>query len=401
MKKRKYEESHPWIKFGLDLKEQPLPYTTWVLLGAAQSKCMHLAGIPLRPEKRQELLRVSMIKGVHATTAIEGNSLSEDEIKQINDGISQLPKSKDYQRQEILNVLRVYNDMATRIKRNTSCEITCEQIKLDNKIILDKLKKDESDNDVIPGEIRTHAMYVSKYRGAPAEDCEYLLQKLCDWLQSDWGFDSENKVIEAILKAILGHLYIAWIHPFSDGNGRTARALELRVLMSAGVPADAPHLLSNHYNNTRSEYYYFLGQTSQLDRKNGDPRPFIEYAVQGLVDALDEQIKIILEEEIQVTWINFIHSKFGGRLTFVQKRQRDLLLEISNFENPVDLSDLRKRLSEDLIAQYGDTTPRAFRRDINALIKLGLLLKKEGNKVLAAKELLISYLPISKMRPEL
>lgn len=66
----------------------------------------------------------------------------------------------------------------------------------------------------------------------------------------------------AILKAIAAHLYLAWIHPF-DGNGRTARLMELRLLLAAGVTTPATHLLSNHYNLTRGEYYRQLDAASR------------------------------------------------------------------------------------------------------------------------------------------
>jgi Fic family protein len=40
----------------------------------------------------------------------------------------------------------------------------------------------------------------------------------------------------AILKAILAHLCLAWIHPFGDGNGRTARLVEFQILIFPGCP---------------------------------------------------------------------------------------------------------------------------------------------------------------------
>lgn len=55
----------------------------------------------------------------------------------------------------------------------------------------------------------------------------------------------------AIFKAVVAHLYLAWIHPVGDGNGRTARLVEFQILLSSGVPSPAAHLLSNHYNQTR------------------------------------------------------------------------------------------------------------------------------------------------------
>ncbi len=79
----------------------------------------------------------------------------------------------------------------------------------------------------------------------------------------------------------MAHLYIAWIHPFGDGNGRTARFLEVKILLRAGIPTVAAHLLSNHYNATRSAYYRQLQRASA---SGGYVAPFIQYALQGFID---------------------------------------------------------------------------------------------------------------------
>ena len=74
---------------------------------------------------------------------------------------------------------------------------------------------------------------------------------MCDWLNSnEWErvFGRNNVILTGIIKAIVAHLYIAWIHPFGDGNGRTARLLELQILLNSNIPTPAAHLLSNHYN---------------------------------------------------------------------------------------------------------------------------------------------------------
>jgi hypothetical protein len=54
-----------------------------------------------------------------------------------------------------------------------------------------------------------------------------------------------------LIAAVVAHVYFEWIHPFGDGNGRTGRLIELKLLLEAGVPQPAAHLLSNHYNATR------------------------------------------------------------------------------------------------------------------------------------------------------
>jgi Fic family protein len=395
---RRYVTSHPWIRFSLDLS-RGVPYTLWLLLGAAESKCKHLAGIPLRPEKQEEITHLSLRRGVRATTAIEGNSLSEEEIRRIveNDP-TDFPKSKEYQRREVLNVTHAYKAIAEEIDQKDSCRVDYEQLLLDNSSILQGLELEE----VTPGKIRTHSVSVGRYLGAPAEDCDFLLRKLFDWLLEDWGgLRKEHGVIEGILKAIMAHLYIAWIHPFADGNGRSARMLEFRLLMAAGVPLTAAHLLTSHYNDKRTEYYGYLEATSR--KAEGDYIPFLLYALQGFVDALDEQIQIILREQVDVTWENYVHnSEFNGKLSEAQARQRKLLLELSALPRPVSPAELRKSLSDRLLAEYSGRTIRTFNRDVNELERRDLIIRTEGErKLYAAKRRMKAFLPVCRQRKEL
>jgi Fic family protein len=382
----KHMDTHSWINFSINLKSTP--YHVWILLGAAESKCRHLSGIPLRPEKQQELNRVSLRKGAQATTAIEGNSLSEEEIERIIDNKDDFPRSKEYQCREVFNVIGAYNAIAGEVNATGTCKADYSELKRDNQAILAGL---QLENDVIPGNIRNHSVVVGKYRGAPAEECDYLLNKLFEWLNEDWGMDRDHKMIEGILKAITAHLYIAWIHPFGDGNGRSARMLEFRLLMTAGVPLNAAHLLTTHYNNTRPEYYNTLAVTS---RGEGEPSAFILYSLQGFVDSLDSQIKAILSEQLKVTWENYVHyHEFSGILSSSDVRRRDLLLELSDFGKPISPDELKKRLSDSLILKYANMTPRAYARDINALCARDLIIKTEKG-ILAARSRMRAFLPI-------
>lgn len=386
--KKKYLQTHPWLSFSLDMAD--CPYLLWVLLGAAESKCKHLAGIPLRPEKQDELNVISLRKGVQATTAIEGNSLSLEEIDRIIEGrADSFPPSKEYQKKEVENVTKKFNDIATEVNLTECCKADFEALMQDNAAILNGLHEKD---DIVPGAIRSHSVVVGNYLAPPAEDCEYLLQRLFQWLDLDWGFDKDHKMIEGILKAIMSHLYIAWIHPFGDGNGRSARMLEFRRLMISGIPLNASHLLTSHYNDTRTEYYRALAETSRT--QNGNPIAFLLYAVQGFVDALDAQIKFILKEQLNETWQNYIHdTEFKGTLSTAQQRQRDLLLELSNFDEPVQVSGLRKRLSDTLLERYEEKTTKTFNRDINELERRNLLVKL-SSWIYVAKWRMQAFLPL-------
>ncbi|MCD4699808.1 MAG: Fic family protein, partial [Phycisphaerae bacterium] len=86
--------SHPWVNFRVDLRS--LGYLTWMALGECVSKCEHIANTPLCPATRDELHLIYLAKGVQATAAIEGNTLSQAEAMDRIRGGSSLPPSKEY-----------------------------------------------------------------------------------------------------------------------------------------------------------------------------------------------------------------------------------------------------------------------------------------------------------------
>ncbi len=73
---RTYEKTHPWITFAANLRSAPT--SLWIVLGECQSKCEHIAAVPLQTATSEKLHTVYLAKGAHATTAIEGNTLSEE-----------------------------------------------------------------------------------------------------------------------------------------------------------------------------------------------------------------------------------------------------------------------------------------------------------------------------------
>lgn len=154
------------------------------------------------------------------------------------------------------------------------------------------------EDDVVPGEIRKHSAVVGGYRGAPADECFHLLECMCDKINEIMQVGPENKHLKALMAALFSHIYIALIHPFGDGNGRTSRLLEVYILLKAGYPMPTCQLLSNHYNKTRSAYYLQLNKISKARKE--DITEFITYATQGFVDGLKEQVDLIQFEQIRV-----------------------------------------------------------------------------------------------------
>lgn len=369
--KREYLDTHPWIDFRLDLRR--IPAHVWTSLGIASADAEHIAHAMLKPETGRELLQLFLARGVLATTAIEGNTLKEEDALRAVQGTLELPESQQYLGQEIQNVIDAANEIKDELvgPAGASPRLSREAIEHFNGMVLRDLPLDDK---TVPGRIRDHSVGVARYRGAPHQDCEYLLERLCGWLnESDLNTDELSKRVPyAILKAVIAHLYVAWIHPFGDGNGRTARLLEVQILLAAELPVPACHLLSNHYNLTRGEYYRHL----DLASRQGDPVPFIEYAVRGLVDGLDDALRTIRAQQFSDRWEQYVYETFGELKTEADRRRLRLVLDLTRHHGealePVPKRELR-RLSPALSEAYAGKTVKTLTRDLNAIMAMGLL----------------------------
>ncbi|HUW31503.1 MAG TPA: Fic family protein [Planctomycetota bacterium] len=398
---KNYERSHPWLTFSANLSQAHLDL--WVLLGECQSKIEHVAGIPLRPEIAKHLQTLYLAKGVRATTAIEGNTLTEEQVLAHLEDKLELPPSREYLRQEVDNIIKACDTIRRDALSDEPALCSRERVKAFNRSVLDGLPLND---DVVPGEVSTFSVTVGRYRAAPREDCDYLLGRLCEWLNGpDFALQGELIIGMAILKAILAHLYIAWIHPFGDGNGRTARLVEFDILLKAGVPAPAAHLLSNHYNLTREEYYRQLDHAS---RSGGDTSKFITYAVQGLRDGLREQVNLIREQQRDVAWRSYVYEVFRDERTVVAKRRRDLVLDLSRKTQPVDRASL-SRVSARVDTIYSHVSEKTLARDLQVLREMHLVeevaLRNRFNGSPAAgyianKSLIDAFLPARRLVKE-
>ena len=377
--------THPWLTFKVDLASAPPNF--WMAIGECQSKCEHLAGMPLAPEIDKYLYQVYLAKGVAATTAIEGNTLSEEQVLQHVQGKLTLPPSKEYLKQEIDNIIQGCNLILQEIAQGIQPPVSLQRILQLNKIVLSNLSF--NDPDITPGEIRKHSVGVGAYRGAPAEDCEELVKLLCEWLNSATFQPKPGmEVPYAIIKAIIAHIYIAWIHPFADGNGRTARLIEVQILLSSGIPSPAAHLLSNHYNMTRTEYY------RNLDLARTNLMSFLLYAINGFRDGLRDQITAVRGEQWEIAWVNHVHRVFDKLKGRPHDRRKHLILDLSKSPKPVPFQELLT-ISPRVAVHYKDRSYRTVLRDLSKLLAMGLIaFDKEAKGWRARREIILAFLPV-------
>ena len=369
-KEREYRRTHPWLSFRHHLERaDPLH---WLLLGEAAARCDQVAQAILPLAAAREMRRLYLVKGAQATTAIEGNTLSEEQIRAQLEGSLELPRSREYLRREVDNVLKAVNHIFADIMSGQPPGLTPEWIAGANRRLLAGLEE-HLEEGVVPGEVPTHSVGVGRYRGAPGEDCAFLLKRLCGWLEGDdWPVrpdQREDRTATAILRAVFVHLYTAWVHPFGDGNGRTARLAEFMILAREGVPSPCAHLLSNHYNLTRSEYYRQLDRSSRANSGRGDPLGFLLYSLQGLVDGLREQSLYIAGVQLKLAWEHFVYGEFRRIPSSpAMRRRREVTLALGRVGEPVRKQAIPD-LSPDLARLYADKTGKTLARDMNWLMK--------------------------------
>ena len=388
---REYTVTHPWVDFDASVVQR-MDARSWMRIGEAYALCTELSGTPLAPATAANLHEVALVRGVQATVAIEGNTLTVEQVEGIRSGTFTAPDSRAYQEREVRNVLdafvrldeRVMSEREIRLSRDLVCDL--------NRWVLDGV---DPDAESAPGKIRTHSVAVGPYLGPPARDCQYLLERLVDWIESEvfqhqsGGADERRDAFAlCITSALFAHLYIAWIHPFSDGNGRTARLLEYLILARSGmIPLAAANLMANHFNLTRDRYYQRLAAAS----RERDVLGFLAYGIEGLVDGLSEHSAAVREQHLHLAWESYVAEVMSTFPTSpASERQRALVIALKPGESVprADVAGLTPQLAQ----MYAPTGPRTFARDLNRLKDAGLI-EVDRSGVRPRIDLMSAFLP--------
>jgi len=333
---------------------------------------------------------VALARGAQATTAIEGNTLTEAEIEAIQAG-GNLPASKEYLEKEVKNILDAFNSILNELILDKREElISPDTIRRFHRMVGEGLGEAFAAE---PGSFRRNNVVVGNYRPPSFEEVPSLVDSLCAWLDKEFHFRAKQSFDEAMIEAIVAHIYIEWIHPFSDGNGRTGRLLEFYILMRAGVPNIASHLLSNFYNKTREEYYRRIEEATVKNELSA----FIAYAALGLRDGLKEIFERMQAGLFRITWENYIYDSVGslrekGKNDMTIRRLRILALAMP-IDKAVSATEVAS-LSAKVAKEYATKSRPTIARDLAALLELKLIVKSDAS-YRANIDLLRSFAPVS------
>lgn len=148
--------------------------------------------------------------------------------------------------------------------------------------------------------------------------------------------DTTYKEHDPLVRAVAAHYHLAAMHPFLDGNGRTARALEALLLMRAGLRDSCFIAMSNYYYEEKTAY---LNALAEVTKREHDLTPFLVFALKGvalqstrLLMAIRKATQKLLFRDTMRSLAERLRSKRKRVLNERQFAILDLLLEHERME---------------------------------------------------------------------
>ena len=203
-------------------------------------------------------------RNTHSSTAIEGNPLTLEQVRAVEEG-REIPAIAARAKREVVNYFAALRFVE---KSAAKKQLTHEDIFRLHKIIAGEVMDQGT-----AGRYRTIAVRVGRYLPPPPGDVSGLMFELLTW------WNTEAAKLSPVLSSAILHYRFEAIHPFADGNGRTGRALALWELYRRGF--DTHHIFSvdEFYWEDRPRYYAAL---DAVRREGEDLSGWLEYAAEGL-----------------------------------------------------------------------------------------------------------------------
>lgn len=331
-----------------------------------QSVDQFIKETPSFPGSTDKIIREELVSAIGSTLAIEGTSLEKDEIEESfrKAGLNEKLKRKEQEAENsrkvyefIMHLVRVHRDgfaFDEQVIRQIHTYFTGGMNYLSN----------------TPGEYRDFTVTFGSPRREglckTRSEIDLAMSKFAAWLNTDaHGFFSSN----IIAKAIMAHYYLTEIHPFGDGNGRTARALEALALYLKGVNDYCFWSLANFWSMHRDEYLVQLGNV----RSTGNPWDFLIWGMNGYFEELMRIKGLVLKKLKQLMIMDYakylLANKRNEEVKLNQRIVDVLRLLIPTGRVPLD----KFQSSPEVNALYSNVSSTTKYRDFKKMVIGGLI----------------------------
>lgn len=348
----KYEQPKNWLL-----------YDSNALLGVlaeAKAAVYSLKTMPYQRSWVEELQEIQLKLEVAGTSKIEGADFTENEL---TDALKETPEQLLTRSQKQAHAAgQAYRWIATLPDdRPLDAGLICEL----HSIIV----TGADDDHCPPGQLRPRDSNVTfgtpRHRGVDGgEETQKAFTRLCKAINEDF------REHDLLIQALVLHYHFAAMHPFLDGNGRTARALEALILQRAGLRSVCFIPMSNYYYDEKRNY---LSSLAQVRANNHDLTEFLLFGLKGITVQCQRLLKEIQTHVAKALFRNVMFDLFHRlrtpRKRVIIDRQIEILKLLLQKERTLTA------LSSKMESVYSSKKrPRAvIVRDLNALIELGAI----------------------------
>lgn len=314
---------------------------------------------PLVPAFEKQFQSDAVVRTVHHGTHIEGNDLSLEQTKKVLEGNDVVARARDIQ--EVVNyrnVTQLLDELAAKrgdydeqilldIHKETVYKVVAEEkvgVFRTSQVIV----KDEGTGEVI-------------FEPPPFIEVPYLMEDFFSWLNSP-----KAKEAHPILRAGISHYVLVAIHPFVEGNGRTARAFASLILLREGYDVKRFFAIEEHFDSDPAAYYEAFAKVDKQSKNIAQRNltPWLDYFAHSVAVELAK----IKDKVKRLSMDTRLKIKIGKQVALTE-RQMKLVEYLSNKGSAVmkDLGKVLPMISEDTIL-----------RDLKDLIEKGIV-RKEGS----------------------
>ena len=237
-----------------------------------------------RLDKEPRLRRNNQIISIHASLAIEGNTLSKGQVRDIIEGKEVIGPEKEIK--EVQNIKTAYEEL-TKVKPYLEKDLLRIHGMIEKDLIPSPGKYRKGNEGVFAGD---KCIFVCP----PPQQVPYLMTELFEWMKRE-----KNNINPIILSCIF-HYEFVFIHPFEDGNGRTARFWQSAILCNyREIFEYVP--IENQIKKHQQEYYDAIAKA----HVDGESTVFVEFMLNMINDtlaSLEKVAKLVkTEDSINVT----------------------------------------------------------------------------------------------------
>jgi len=310
--------------------------------------------LPVTPQLMASLRESAKLITTHYSTQIEGNRLTQEQVIEVIKNNKIIP-----QRQRDENEIKGYYKAIEYVEKlaKKKSTITENEIQTIHSLVENNNKPTlyREGQNVIKDSLTGNIVYMPP----EASDVEKLMNDFVNWI----NYDVETPLP---IKAAIAHYQFVTIHPYYDGNGRSARLLTTLILHKNGYDLKGIYSLEEYYAKDLKGYYDAItigpSHNYYIGRAESDITKWIEYFILGMKEAFEK-----------------VYNKAAS-----QGKQKDLLPILRELDvkqrNILELFENQKTITSNDIAIFFNFAPRTARKLAQNWVEEGFFIMVDPSK---------------------